>query len=523
MAVYLSALLFADAPGSELLPTGHWVYDALFYLSVETGQTTLAVHTPASLNEIQLYLDAIPYDDLSSNGQKLYQTINETVSTQASRWKSGVASISLKPAVSATVRSRSDSDAWFDFDAIDRFNNTKPLLSLPLLATFTPAVSVFADFSVGEGYWSSGLSDNYTSIPSSSDSFDINIPKTAYLSAGNAFCTAVIGRGSLTTGRTLSGSMILSDNADRLDYASLVLFSPRIRMSLTPVELAPNRFVYFHDLSFRPLKGLSLGFSEAASVNSTVDPRYLNPVMVFHSYAGWRDTYDPDSDTSPVGTQFAVSVDVVPSKGIRLYTQLVMNQFQTSYELKTSTEAATIPNSLGGLAGLESVHAFRRGYLIGTIEGVYTNPWLYVLSNHGISYYWTRKELVAPSGYASREIQGWLGSPFGPDTIACLLNLTYDVPMEYKAVFQYRFICRGRNGGLFLSDSADDYYPKTESEASTVTPSGGTLYQNSLSLSGSRKLSRQLEIEGKLGYSTMSGDYRAQSVDAECTVTWLLW
>lgn len=519
----------AQAPGAEILSHDSWIYDSLRYISVESGLTTLGVNAPASYNEIRVYLSAIPYDSLSDAGKQAYRKIQDALGPTQPMVSSGSARFDVKPVVSVNARYQQNNDASFDFDAIHQFNETKPFLTLPFNFGFTPYVAASMEVTIGEGFWSSSLLDNYSSLPTSADSIDMNIPSNAYLSTGNSFFTAVIGRGSLFSGKTLSGSMMLSDNADRLDYASLVLFSRGFRISLTPIELAPDRYVYFHDVSFRPFPFLSICFSEAATVHSGVDLRYLNPLMIYHNFAGWNDEYGTGS-ASPVGTQFAASFELVPVKGFRLYGQYVMNQFQTRYELNTSgDDAARIPNSIGGLAGAEIVHPLKNGYLIATLEGVYTNPWLYILSNKGISYYWSRKELVAPSGYTTEPIQGWLGSPFGPDTIAAIARIEYDEIQKSTFAIEYRFICKGENAENFLSypenltvSPTDTYYPSFGATAHPHTPSGPVRFQNCLTVSGSCYVLEELEISSKLGYSLMSGSLDASSFNATCTVTWYI-
>jgi hypothetical protein len=313
--------------------------------------------------------------------------------------------------------------------------------------------------------------------------------------------------------------MILSETADRLDYTSLVLFTPDIRLSMTPIELAPDRYAYYHTLSIRPARFLSLIFSEAALVHSTLDLRYCNPVMVFHSYAGWRDNYGGPDDESPVGTQLGLSAEIVPFGGFKLYGQFVMNQFQTSYEVDNYSTATGIPNSLGGLAGVEYVRQFRDGYLDSRLEGVYSNPWLYILDNHAVSYYQTRRELVAPEGYPSREVQSWLGSPYGPDTIAANFSCEYLVPLERSIGFSYRFLCKGDNGEKFLAAADDSYYPKSAEEAQRQTPTGELSTQHTVSLFGSCFCTTALETEGKLGYSIFMGTRNAYSCFASCSLT----
>lgn len=506
---------------SRLLPTGHWIYDACMYLSIETGQATMAVQEPMTYSELTLYLDAISYSSLSENGQSLYSRIFLVLGNSDGFWQRGEASIAINPVVSVTGKALPAEDRGFEFEKIKRFNETLPFLSIPISIKFSPYLAAFADFTVGQGFWASESPGNFSNVPLTGDSFDMNVPSRAWVSSGNSFFSASIGRGSLNQGRTLTGSMILSNTADRLDYVSLVFFLPRLRISFTPIELSPEKYIYFHDISIQPFRSLVLRFSEAASVHSTLDMRYLNPAMIYHNYAGWRDTYPGSPEKSNVGTQFAFAADFVPGPGFRVYGQFVMNQFQTSYELENFSDSTVIPNSLGGLAGIEIVRPYKKGYLTGTIEGVYTNPWLYILEDHGISFYWSRKELVAPAGKPDIPIQLWLGTPFGPDTIAAAARLLYDVPSVYSLSCEYTFLCRGTNGDDFFDAADDDYYPASLDEAQKSTPSSGAVYSHDMEFSLSYFLSDVFEISGMLGFSVLLSPniLSSTSARASCTVT----
>jgi hypothetical protein len=508
-------------PVSELIPSGHWVYDAISLVALDSGVTTLAVNAPISCAEFRTHLLDIDYERLSGSGKALYNKVLRWLDDRSPLMTSGFATADVKPELSLSGKYVQNEDARFSFDRQLDYNETAPLISLPLLLGFSPYVSAFADFSVGEGYWASTLDSSSTNIPSSASSFDLNVPSTAYVSTGNSFFTAALGRGQLNIGESLSGSMILSDTSDRLNYGSLSLFSPSLRLYIMPIELDTDRYAYYHGVSFRPIKSLSITFSESSLVNSTLDLRYLNPAMVFHSYAGWRDSYGDDDDSSNVGSELGLLVDFVPVRGVRLYGQFVMNQFQTEYELKTySSSASVIPNSLGGLAGVEYLQSLDSGFLKISLEGVYTNPWLYILENHAISYYASRKELVAPSGYSSEEIETWLGSPYGPDTLACTLSCEYFALPSWSLGVSYRYLLRGENGDSFLSNLTDTYYPSTVEEADESTPTGDAKYQHTFTLFASRYLTESLEVSGKLGYILLIDDQFENSIISSCSLTW---
>ncbi len=525
---------FSFSPDSELVPAGHWLYGALERIYADAGEAPLGVVAPASRFEFKVYLDSIDMDSLCEQGRALYRKASAYLGEREPVAEMGFASFDVRPVLSLSANYRGSQSAFFDFDLNDSSRDVKPLASFPLELSFTPNVTGYADLSAGEGVWASMLQGNYTNIPNNASYVDINIPKTAYLSAGNEFCTAVIGRGALSIGRTLSGSMILSDSADRLDYASLSLFSSGVRYSMMPVELAPDRFAYYHTLSFRPLKFLSITFSEASLVNSSLDLRYLNPFMVFHSYAGWRDSaaYGTEGGVpghnSPVGSQLGLDVNVVPLRGFTVYGQVVMNQFQTQYERENfGEEAARIPDSLGATLGVKLSVPFASGFITGTLEGVWANPWLYILENKAISWYWSRYELVAPSSYTDKAVSGWLGSPYGPDTVACVLNLRYEDPESFSLGLTYRFVCKGINAEGFLAwketttNTIDDYfYPKDLAGASAATPYGAARFQNLLLLEASWRPFPEIEVSLFAGYAIMTGAVEAQSPSLGCAFTW---
>jgi hypothetical protein len=492
----------ADVKQSELVPSGHWVYDAMTYLSVESGETTLAQRAPESYAELRAQFGLLVGERLSTQGKNLYEKVARFLGGDAPIWSSGAATLDVKPAIALSASLPHDDDTDFTFDRVERFNDRKPLVSIPLTIGFTPAVTAFADFAFGTGFWAANGQNDFTNIPLTADSFDANAPANAYVSAGNAFLTVSVGRGALSVGRTMSGSMILSDSCDRLDYASLTLFSPKVRISVTPIELAPDRFAYFHDISFRPLPFVGITLSEAATVHSGLDPRYLNPVMIFHNYAGWRDDYGQEEDASPVGTQFGLSADLVPLRGLRLYGQLAVNQFQTSYELSKYDSASDIPNSIGGLAGIEYIKGVSGGFLVVTAEGVRTNPWLYVLTNSDISFYWSRKELVAPSGHTTDDIAGWLGTPYGRDAIAGALRVLYDVPLSRALSAEYR-----------VTRETSDETPFAEGE-------GQAGVRHGITLSCKERFSESIEVEGSIGYAVMKRENWAGAPEAAVSVEW---
>lgn len=485
-----------EQPGSP-------VYNYLRYIHVLAGEAPLVHHAPASRAELLSSLRAIDTGTLDNSVLPLVRRIESYFAERVPLIASNGARLDIRPSVALSFRYSTDGDALLEKDLADIYRQQPPVFSFPLDLRFGSFASVYADFPVQKGYWAGTSANSWTNLPLSADECDMNAPDTAGISLGNTWASFMIGRGRLTTGESVSGSMFLSDASDRLDFALLTLFSPRFRVSLTTVELAPSRFVYYHHLAIKPFRFLSVALAEASNVNSSLDLRYLNPATVFHSFAGWRDDYPLSSESDSVGSQFGLIVDVVPRSGWRAYGQFVMNQFQTPYERSRFEGAQVIPDSLGGLAGIEHIRTFRSGILSCVLEGLYSTPWLYIMSNPEISFFSSRRELVAPDGKTTEYIRTWLGNGYGPDTASIMMRVLYDVPFAFSLSGSYRFTVQGSNGIRYLS--GDVTYPTTVDEAVISTPSADSIRQHRILIEGTRAFSDRLEASASVGYSIVTG------------------
>ncbi len=76
-AVFDCALFFSASRrgAQELIPSGHWVYDSLMALSLESKMINFADAAPLTIQEIKLYLSEIDYDSLSDSGRADYDSI----------------------------------------------------------------------------------------------------------------------------------------------------------------------------------------------------------------------------------------------------------------------------------------------------------------------------------------------------------------------------------------------------------------------------------------------------------------
>lgn len=503
--------MFAQIPVGRLVPNGHWLYETLYDLALESGQTILSDRQPQSVGALYSYFLEIEPNRLTAYGQEEYKRVQAFFTTPNFLVKKDffVFDTNARAAVQGQYihNRRLEPNA----DSLLRYNRMPPLISVSLEMMFSPYVHVYGDFTLKKNFGAAVASYPYVNIPFSASAFEFSFPQFAGIHIGNHFFSFIIGRGPIQVGKTVLGSMLISDTVDRFDFFNAAFFMRYVRLDITVIELNPSRFMFVHAVTFRPIKQLQFRIHEAVTVHAAFDPRYLNPMMIFHNWAGWNDPHvrPADAPKTPVGTQFGVTAEYVPVSGLRIYGQFVMNQFQTAHERKLyPDEAGKIPNSLGGLFGIEYQHLVPAGRVTYSLEGMYANPWLYIMENKAISFYYQRKDNLS---IGTDDVQMWIGSPYGPDTIAGIFRVEFKAVKRYRADFSYRFVAKGENGNIFFQNKK--HYPENANEAVIQTPFGTPAYFHTLTLSGEYAFLANLRINARLAWTIMHGRQAGHAVE----------
>src|SRR5574344_2617000 len=97
------------------------------------------------------------------------------------------------------------------------------------------------------------------------------------------------------------------------------------------------------------------------------------------------------------------------------------------------------PNGLGGQLGTELYIPCGEGYVHACLEGYYADPFLYIKEDPNWSLVRTYSENIN----GKNVFYEWVGSPFGPDTIAGELSAGYEVPQKFSVDAKYLYMCRG--------------------------------------------------------------------------------
>jgi hypothetical protein len=503
--VFCTALISAGElfglPAQKILYPGDWAYEALETLSMEQRIVFLA-GSSLTVVQVERMLGDINDEELSPSGKILYDRLRSYLGKAplVSRFE-GLFTFDVAPALQPEFYYKSNDDLPWVYGRNDR----QPFAVFPLSFALSSYVAMESDLYLGENRMLSNANDNYFNFPFDKfidgvEPIDTNMPKRAYLSMGFPFGQGLglnfkIGLGDEILGRTKTGSVIFSDNMRGFSYGTLSFYAPFISYAAGVMELETTKYLYLHHLQISLLKRLSFGLIEGAMVNAPFELRYLNPLMIFHSFAGWEtyEDYNEDLANNPssydkgdsrVGSYLGLTLDFRPWKFGRFYGLAAMNQFQLPSERDGSGDS--VPDGLAFQLGYESLipvsgRLFNRdysGHLKFGIEGVYTYPYMYILANKGWSYYRESQEVGNDD-----DIREWVGSPFGPDSAAGTVWLGYQGSSwgfsqgepHWSASLSFLFLVQGENSSAAIFDDPG-YYKRSRSEMLSTTPSGTAAY-----------------------------------------------
>ncbi|GHV62166.1 hypothetical protein AGMMS49587_08220 [Spirochaetia bacterium] len=499
-------------PAQKLLYPGDSLYDALTALSMEQRLIFLS-GSVMTVAQAELMLAKINDEELSPGGKVLYEQARAALARPSllSR-NNGLFAFDFSPGVQPEVYYKTnDKLPW-----IYGRNSRQPLIPLPVTLSISSYITAEADLYLGENRQFSRVNNNYINIPFETsaegvDAIDVNTPTRAYVSAGFSFGQGFgmnfkLGLGDDSLGRTKTGSIILSDNMRGFSYGSLTIYAPFLSYTASVMELEVTKYLYLHHLQVAILNRLSLSLIGGAMVNAPLELRYLNPMMVFHSFSAWNsygdynDQMGNPEDLTPwdsrVGSYMGISVDYRPWKYGRFYALGAMNEFELSGE---GGEDSRTPNGLAFQWGYESWLPVsgegRTGYVTFGLEGVYTFPYMYILGNKAWSYY---REVPEDPRY--RE---WVGTPFGPDSAAAIFWVGYHNSSRWSAELSFLFLAQGENATTDVF-SGNTYRPQSRAETVATTPTGTAAYTYLIKTRGAWEVKKWLDLSVQPAYKIVA-------------------
>ncbi len=525
--ILFSALSFAQVYSArQTIPAGHWIYNALYYMNLEEKKASTLDNAPLSVAELYLNFERIEREKLSETGKALYDKTESFFERKKFLLDFNAAKFTtnliLNPV--GVIRSNPDIDWTYASSYTDDGNNyvttqamgtiyTEPVAVFPFILDFGELAYIDVQPYAGAGPFWALSSDFYAlNIPTGNNGAEFFMwPMNANASIGKSFedwgVELNVGRQGLEVGRTKTGSIFYNSTFQTDFYTQLNLFSPRLKYTMDVAQVDVSRYYYMHTAELVPFSWLKLGIMEGTLVDGKFELRYLNPLLFMHAFSGWRQ-YASDIEDKYYGEAhycafFGWSFDITPCKYLRVYGMYSQNEIQSSVELNNDYDYS-IPDSYAYQLGVEVSAPLPQGYLTTSLEGVYTTPFCYLKQTKAASLARIREKDA--DSYGLGKIASWIGSPFGPDAIGGQFTAEYDVPLKYKAGFEYLFVAHGSNSvGLFDKKNPnggyDYFYPSAiylqDKELDRKDSAEKTRAMRTLSLTPTVQYTNRISLSGE--------------------------
>ena len=451
--IFSTFALFAKSGNStQIIKSGHWIYDDLESLCMEAKTEFFFETQPMTIGEIKFYLKKISYENLSDNGKALYDKVDKFLSKNEDFFPEEEVRLfgNIKTNPEFYWKSNKEIEWSFDYYVRDYF------LTIPLIIGFSDYVTIEPDFVIGKNQPESAKPYNFTNIIYSGQQLEFMFPRFAYGAAGHAFdkwgVDFYVGKEGLQLYNTQLGSIVYNRTFETDAYCSLNLYTEYLKYSMHVAQVDNTKFLYMHQLNMRPFNWLKLHVLEGSLLNAPFELRYLNPFMLMHQYGSWTQYKHLMNDTEfnyytegHFCAYFGIMFEVLPFKNFRLYGLFSQNEILDAGGSRTD-EALSVPDSIGGQLGMQYNILLNNGdYLKNYLEAVYTSPYLYVKHSPDWSLYRSRPNMQGGDNTIT-----WIGSPFGPDSFAVLFKTEYNNIEKWKLGFSYTFSVHGENNAASL-------------------------------------------------------------------------
>lgn len=286
---------------------------------------------------------------------------------------------------------------------------------------------------------------------------NFNFPKTAFASFGGSNWNVLLGRDVVRWGNGETGNLYLGGNQnyentirfttyfDKFKYSYVTNFSAHPE-SVNSVQSQfdaekGTKFFMAHRFDFRFFND-RLNFAVAEgymyqSADNVFDVRYFSPMMFFHNM------YIRANANSLLG----FDADFAVFRGFNVYGQFVIDEFSMIGEPTTEDDGGGRPNKMGGLLGVKYAMPLADGTLKFSLEGVYTDPYLYLREPYnkdaqedGVSLYSYIREFSSPYTTYTKKC---IGYKYGGDCIVGDFKANYTTNKNWISEFELFYMTHG--------------------------------------------------------------------------------
>ena len=378
------------------------IYQGLRQLYVAQGLSLPSTAGPWSQDELSLMLDRLDMQSISADAIPTYEYIRNKLAAETPSFSLG-ATVALEGYLHTNTTDFTINDDWYYNHA-----KRKALLSIPMEIALANHFYAYADLDLTLGKFdrvtfpiegTSSLYGKYvlTTNMHLSAQIDANVPYRGFGAWGGEGWILEIGRDKLSWGPGVTGNFLLGDHLQYHNQGRFTAYSDSFKYTFVtsffphPDEIWDSSIV--EENQARPIVGLKMfmahrfewrlfGGRVGLSLNEAImyqpkngdfDLRIFNPMMLYHNYF-------VRSDANSIAS---VEIDVALAPFWNLYGQLAIDELSFGATERNLAPADRHPDGVAYMLGLAYAQPVDEGILFGSLEGVYTNPYLYLRSIDG--------------------------------------------------------------------------------------------------------------------------------------------
>jgi hypothetical protein len=452
----------------RIIPLSSPVYTELDRLYLLAGKSRPSAARPWSADEAQKIFEALPdrrYDEETTGTENASTAIVKSeILSGAENTGPGRAAgrVTKNINLEGHFKTNSGRKEWEH-----GYEERKPLVYIPFEGWFFKNLYSTFDLTIREEYAAiTGSDDNYTNIPSAPTDLDWYFPFRAFISVGGEHWNIQAGRDKASWGSGVTGNMLLSDYSDFYNLIRFTTYWEKFKFTSVYIGLDPwltnaekeiddleadnnglaGGYENFgelykgflgHRIEFRLKDNLTLSLSEAIMFgNKYINLTELNPAFVFHNL------FIPEYSNAIA----SVEADYTVLKGLNLYMQFVMDEFQVpGYE-----DDGSRPGANGLMSGVTLVRLLEKGYLTFNGEAAKTDPYLYNRW-HPLTRFTNRRRIWSTYLDKYEYINKPMGYESGPDAVILYGSAGFDRPGKFSASLDGRYSMKGE-----MNSSLDD-------------------------------------------------------------------
>lgn len=447
-AMLAMAVLFS-LPG-EVIPFGSSFYDDIDMLFVLNGQTIPSASRPWTVAEAENELSKIDSSSLNGTTRNLYDKILSFIKRD---YDASVSlTVDLSPEIYVHTNQDFNTDDWWVYN----YEKRKQFAILNLDAA-TGGFHAHMELNFGLGRAASN--DTLETFDHDLDSFPVDMTTRKYVvSSGNyspyfRFNFPKSGEAEVTTptiawftyawkngsvgfykskkewGKTSIGNYIYDSHISAYNYLSAKFFNRIFSFDYTVMfpssylggsaksyQIEYQCLFLSHRLQIQILKNLNLTMSENVMywLKDGLEPLFVNPAVFFHS----------NVQDNLFNALAHVELEYVPIKGLRIYSQLGVDQGS----IPGFEDVATEDLAAGLTIGAEYYFALSGGIAGVNLEGAFVTPAMYRRGGQYPDFIIADVSTVnMPNDYYTLPFVTAMGFPYSGDTLAVKAGCDYRI------------------------------------------------------------------------------------------------